>query len=96
MHVSHPRDGLPYGTSQLAGEEGTEESLGPTDRSARLCRKVLKEGGTQGNLPQGSLGQHSSRVFFQLQRHAHLYTWRPLSFVAQCKCSVTFKNLLSS
>lgn len=52
MHVSHPRDGLPYGTSQLAGEEGTEESLGPTDHSARLCRKVLKEGGTQAISPR--------------------------------------------
>lgn len=57
-------------------ERGIEESLGSTDHSPKLLRKVLKKGGIQGSLPQVNLGQHTSHMFFHLQRHAKLHTWR--------------------
>ena len=57
-------------------ERGIEESLGSTDHSPKLLRKVLKKGGIQDSLPQVNLGQHTSHMFFHLQRHAKLHTWR--------------------
>lgn len=71
--VSHPRDEFPSGTGQLAGEGRLGRALGPLTAQQGCGGRLLGRVVYRAISPEYVLA-NTSHMFFQLQRHASLYT----------------------